>query len=79
MSNSDTYDPSPGVGPDNLHFTRLLSQRDLSFTIPINYVTPPGVSFAAACFGMNVFQENSFGRCFSNLLAIGFRRFELDL
>ncbi|KFY75968.1 hypothetical protein V498_09806, partial [Pseudogymnoascus sp. VKM F-4517 (FW-2822)] len=57
----------------------LLSQRDLSLTIPINFKTIPGVSLSAACFGDRVIGEGELARCFSNLLSVGFRRFELDL
>ncbi|OBT47669.1 hypothetical protein VE00_02267 [Pseudogymnoascus sp. WSF 3629] len=56
-----------------------LSQRDLSLTIPINFMTVPGVSLTAACFGDRVIGEGELARCFSNLLSVGFRRFELDL
>ena len=57
----------------------LLSQRDLSLSIPINFMTVPGVSLSAACFGNRVIGEGELARCFSNLLSVGFRRFELDL
>ncbi|OBT61087.1 hypothetical protein VE03_09475 [Pseudogymnoascus sp. 23342-1-I1] len=56
-----------------------LSQRDLSLSIPINFKTVPGVSLSAACFGDRVIGEGELARCFSNLLSVGFRRFELDL
>ncbi|KFY74494.1 hypothetical protein V499_05480, partial [Pseudogymnoascus sp. VKM F-103] len=56
-----------------------LSQRDLSLSIPINFMTVPGVSLTAACFGDRVIGEGELARCFSNLLSVGFRRFELDL
>ncbi|ELR09215.1 hypothetical protein GMDG_03789 [Pseudogymnoascus destructans 20631-21] len=56
-----------------------LSQRDLSLSIPINFMTVPGVSLTAACLGNRVIGEGELARCFSNLLSVGFRRFELDL
>lgn len=56
-----------------------LSQRDLSLSIPINFMTIPGVSLTAACFGDRVISEGELARCYSNLLSVGFRRFELDL
>lgn len=47
--------------------------------IPINFVTHPAVSLKAACFGNNVYDNNSTARCFSNLLAVGYRRLLVDL
>ena len=47
--------------------------------IPINFVTYPGVSVAKACFAQNVYEDGAAARCFSNLLASGFRRFDWDL
>lgn len=47
--------------------------------IPVNYVTYPTVSLKAACFGNNVFDANTFSKCISNLLAVGFRRLLVDL
>lgn len=47
--------------------------------MPINYVTSPGVALSAACFSDNRFVDGPAQKCFSNLLAIGFRRFVLDL
>ncbi|OQO02236.1 hypothetical protein B0A48_11790 [Cryoendolithus antarcticus] len=64
---------------DGLDFTRLLSQRDASIKIPINYVPVPGVSLTAACFPHGQYAIEAGSRCFSNLLAVGFRRFEVDL
>lgn len=47
--------------------------------IPINFVTHPAVSLRAACFGNNVYEYYSAGKCLSNLLAVGYRRFVVDL
>jgi len=47
--------------------------------VPINFVTVPGVSFSAACFPAMRFEDHNSGECLSNLLAVGFRRFEIDL
>lgn len=46
---------------------------------PINFVTTPGVSLSAACFGNLRYEDDNSGDCLSNLLAIGFRRVEIDL
>ncbi|KAF2430061.1 hypothetical protein EJ08DRAFT_679552 [Tothia fuscella] len=73
------YPPDPGAEPVPPWSTALLSQRDLSLRIPLNYVTYPGVSVTKACFGKNVFDDASAMRCWSNLFATGFRRFILDL
>lgn len=73
-----TYDPDP-VFLSSTYDTVLLSQRDLSFPAPINFVTAPGVSISAACFGHLSYEDGEFRRCFSNLLAVGFRRFEVDI
>jgi len=42
-------------------------------------VTLPGVSLTAACFPQQRYEDAAAARCFSNLLATGFRRFEVDL
>ncbi|KAI9934951.1 hypothetical protein ASPWEDRAFT_31301 [Aspergillus wentii DTO 134E9] len=57
----------------------LLSERDVAGQVPINFVTHPVVSLRAACFGNNVFDYNSAVTCISNLLAVGYRRFVVDL
>jgi hypothetical protein len=61
------------------HTDLTQSQRDLSSTIPINFVTVPGVSLTAACFPRNRYDSASATKCVSNLLAAGFRRLEVDL
>ena len=76
---SDGYAPGADAIPSVADSRVLLSQRDLSLLIPINFMTVPGVSLSAACFGNRVIAEGGLARCLSNLLAIGFRRFELDL
>jgi hypothetical protein len=57
----------------------MKSQRDLGLAIPVNFISSPAVSLSAACFPFNSFEDADYGVCFSNLLAIGFRRFSLDL
>lgn len=47
--------------------------------MPIDYVTTPGVGLTAACFSDNVYEDVAAQKCFSNLLAVGFRKFILDL
>lgn len=42
-------------------------------------MTNPAVSLSAACFGNGIYDKTAAARCFSNLLAIGYRRFNLDL
>lgn len=76
---SDDYAPANDALPSVFDARVSLSQRDLSLSIPINFMTIPGVSLSAACFGDRVIGEGELARCFSNLLAVGFRRFELDL
>ncbi|KAK2752177.1 hypothetical protein FQN55_008067 [Onygenales sp. PD_40] len=56
-----------------------LSQRDVSLQIPINFVTHPGISLTAACFGNKVYEDDDARKCISNLISTGFRRFEVDL
>ncbi|KAL2061617.1 hypothetical protein VTL71DRAFT_6994 [Oculimacula yallundae] len=76
---SENYTPGAAAIPVPPYTTVLLSQRDLGLRVPINFVTDPGVSVKAACFSENRYEDDSAGDCISNLLAIGFRRFELDL
>ncbi|KUJ10251.1 uncharacterized protein LY89DRAFT_626680 [Mollisia scopiformis] len=76
---SENYSLGPGVEPQPPYTTVFLSQRDLGLQVPINYVTTPGVSFTAACFPTLRFEDDNSADCFSNLLASGFRRFEIDL
>jgi hypothetical protein len=39
----------------------------------------PAVSLRQACFSNNQYEHNAFQKCFSNLLAVGFRRFAADV
>ncbi|KZF23436.1 hypothetical protein L228DRAFT_282165 [Xylona heveae TC161] len=57
----------------------LLSQRDLGLTVPMNFVTQPGVSLTAACFPFGRYTDVEAATCISNLLNAGFRRFIVDL
>lgn len=45
----------------------------------MNYVTHPGVVLSAACFGKGRYDHVAAAQCFSNLLAMGFRRVEVDV
>ncbi|KAF2101335.1 hypothetical protein NA57DRAFT_34163, partial [Rhizodiscina lignyota] len=60
-------------------FGDLQSQRDLSVSIPVNFATVPGVSLSAACFSSGNYVTNTATKCFSNLLALGYRRFVSDV
>jgi hypothetical protein len=42
-------------------------------------VVRPRISFAFACFVDNQYEDQATQQCFSNLLAMGFRRFSIDL
>ncbi|KAF2732180.1 hypothetical protein EJ04DRAFT_514039, partial [Polyplosphaeria fusca] len=55
------------------------AQRDVALSIPINYLTVPAVSLQAACFAHNQYENKAFQKCFSNLLAVGFRRYLIDV
>ncbi|OJD23528.1 hypothetical protein ACJ73_05116 [Blastomyces percursus] len=56
-----------------------LSQRDVSSQIPINHVAHPGVYVTSACFGNGRYAEQDMVKCISNLLALDYRRFYVDL
>ena len=74
------YTPDPDALPDAEPWeTVYLSNRDLVAQIPINYVTHPGVSVTAACFGNGTYSSNAAQRCISNLLAAQYRRIIVDL
>ena len=45
----------------------------------MNFVENAGVSLTAACFANSRYIEGPAQRCFSNLLAIGFHRYEVDV
>lgn len=55
------------------------STRDLAYPVPINFVTHPGVSVTAACFGNGTYSAIAAGKCISNLLAAQYRRLVLDI
>lgn len=55
------------------------AQRDVGLRVPINFHTIAAVSLTQACFVENQFEHNAFMRCFSNLLGVGFPRFEIDV
>lgn len=54
------------------------AQRDIGLRVPINFQTVPAVSLAQACFAQNQYEHNAFQKCFSNLLAVGVRKFTVD-
>lgn len=75
-----SYAPSDQSQPRIPWNITLLSQRDVSAQIPVNYInSAPGVSIAAACFADHVYKSNATAQCLSNLLATGFRRLSIDL
>lgn len=76
---SENFSPGSGVDPEPPYTTVFLSQRDAGLQVPINFVTVPGVSLSAACFAKLRFEDDNSGDCLSNLLAVGFRRFVIDL
>ena len=51
----------------------------MTASIPLNFVTRPGVALTPACFANNRFEENSAEQCISNLLAVGFGKWVIDL
>ncbi|KAF2817409.1 lectin C-type domain-containing protein [Mytilinidion resinicola] len=79
MTSPYPYDPDPQavvVAPWSVAFR---AQRDVGLKIPINYVTVPAVSLKAACFAHNQYEDSAAQKCFSNLLASGFKRFIIDV
>ncbi|KAF2451110.1 hypothetical protein P171DRAFT_403978 [Karstenula rhodostoma CBS 690.94] len=54
------------------------SQRDVGLLVPVNFHTVPLISLRAACFNNGLYEDASFQKCFSNLLAVGLRRFVVD-
>ncbi|KAA8650772.1 hypothetical protein EYZ11_007622 [Aspergillus tanneri] len=73
-----SYDPDSSL-VDITWEAAFVSQRDVAGQIPINFVTTSAVCLRSACFGNNVFDRDLAGRCISNLLALGYRRFIVDL
>ncbi|KAI2789246.1 hypothetical protein POX_e07276 [Penicillium oxalicum] len=59
--------------------TVILSERDAAGQVPINFVTNPAVVLSPACFGNGLYATQEAASCMSNLLAVGYRRFILDL
>ena len=55
------------------------AQRDVGLRVPIDFHTLAAVSLTQACFVNNRFEHNAFLKCFSNLLGVGFSRFEVDV
>ncbi|KAF4254758.1 hypothetical protein CNMCM8812_007890 [Aspergillus fumigatus] len=73
-----SYDPDASL-VNSTWVAVLLSERDVAGQIPINFVTVPAVSLTAACFGKNIYDASAAQKCISNLLAIGYRRFLIDI
>lgn len=65
-----TFQPTPFI---YVYTDFVQAQRDLGLEIPINFVTEPGVSLSTVCG-----YAGDLGKCVSNLLAVGFRRLEVD-
>ena len=76
---SGAYTPDDSAKPQPPWDVIFLSNRDVCDQVPISYVTRPGVSIQAACFGSNVYDPTQAQRCISNLIAAHFERFTLDL
>ncbi|TQS36848.1 hypothetical protein Golomagni_02692 [Golovinomyces magnicellulatus] len=68
-----------GIESQPILNTTFLSERDLSLTVPINFVNTPGVSLNSACLSRNNNTSADFKSCFGNLLTTGFRRIEIDI
>ncbi|KAF9693433.1 hypothetical protein EKO04_008635 [Ascochyta lentis] len=81
-SNNNLYDPDQDavntrwIQPWSEAFR---AQRDVGLRIPIDFHTLAAVSLTQACFVENQFEHNAFQKCFSNLLGVGFPRFEVDV
>ncbi|KAI4716772.1 hypothetical protein E4T48_06997 [Aureobasidium sp. EXF-10727] len=74
-----SYNPDPSTELSDTLYTALLSQRDRGSTIPINYVTAPGVELTPVCFSDRQYEDAAAQQCLSNLLALGFHRIVVDL
>ncbi|RKF73353.1 Maintenance of telomere capping protein 6 [Golovinomyces cichoracearum] len=68
-----------GIESQPILNTTFLSERDLSLTVPINFVNTPGVSLTSVCLSQNNKTSADFKSCLGKLLATGFRRIEIDL
>ncbi|KAH8705654.1 lectin C-type domain protein [Talaromyces proteolyticus] len=75
---SGTYTSNTSLLTD-LFWVNLLSQRDVSFQVPINYVTQPAIALTAACFGDKSYDGAAGSSCLSDLLTVGYRRFIVDI
>lgn len=60
-------------------FKEAQAQRDVGLRIPLDFRGVAAVSLTQACFVDNQFEHNAFMKCFSNLLGVGFARFEVDV
>ncbi|PGH05227.1 hypothetical protein GX51_03127 [Blastomyces parvus] len=79
MSKPANYTPDSSARLASPWTVVQLSQRDVSSQIPINHVTHPGVYVTSACFGHGRYEEQGMVECISNLLALDYRRFYVDL
>ncbi|KAJ4330379.1 Maintenance of telomere capping protein 6 [Didymella glomerata] len=81
-SNNNLYDPDQAavntrwIQPWSEAFR---AQRDVGLRVPINFHTLAAASLTQACFDNNQYEHNAFTKCFSNLLGVGFPRFEVDV
>ncbi|KAI8941601.1 hypothetical protein NX059_002816 [Plenodomus lindquistii] len=81
MAGNDLYDPDQAavdtrwIQPWSEAFR---AQRDVGLRVPINFHAVPAVSLTQACFSGKQYEQIAFRKCFSNLLAVGFRRFAVD-
>lgn len=89
-----SYRPSSGARPDKYWGPKYLvsisvdcmcaadarqSNRDITGQAPIDKTAFPGVQVTAACHHDGVYDSDLFETCFSNLIAVGFRRMVIDL
>ncbi|CRG88922.1 Maintenance of telomere capping protein 6 [Talaromyces islandicus] len=63
----------------DVFWVNLLSQRDVSSQVPINYITQPAIDLTAACFSDHSYDGAAGSLCLSELLVIGYRRFIIDV
>ncbi|KAF3048424.1 hypothetical protein E8E12_011792 [Didymella heteroderae] len=81
-SNNNLYDPDQAavntrwIQPWSEAFR---AQRDVGLRVPIDFHTLAAISLAEACFVDNQFEHNAFMKCFSNLLGVGFPRFDVNV
>jgi hypothetical protein len=47
--------------------------------VPVNFHVAPRISLRAACFASGQYEDQAFQKCLSNLLAIEFRNFHVDV